>query len=64
MTYTNPSNPDRDRYQPTTYRDYLSLVGGCAVWILTFFILAPLVLGVIIVGMMKVLEWVSTSLLG
>ena len=64
MTYSNPSNPDRDKYHPTTYRDYLSLVGGCAVWILGGLILVPLVLGTIIVGLFKVLEWVSTSLLG
>ena len=62
MTYTNPSNPDRDRYQPTTYRDYLSLVGGCAVWVLGFFILAPLAVGVIYLLAWEVWMWVVSHI--
>ena len=60
MTYSNPSNPDRDRYHPTTWRDYLSFIGGCAVWILGFLILAPLVIGVSTLLIWEVITWVAT----
>ena len=62
MTYSNPSNPDRDRYQPTKWHDYPAFIGKFVAWVLVFFILAPLALGVTIVGILQAITWVLSQL--